>query len=181
MEFWFVRHGESAHNAAGLYAGREDSPLTARGLDQARAAADLLALLDVSWVVSSPLGRARATADFVAAGLGLPVFLDDRLVEHGKGSLEGKLYQPLSALQWASVPGAEPMGELYDRVRSCLVDLSRRDGVGVVVAHAGVARAVDAVRFGLDQATFYDQPRCANADPYLVRLPSSTFTSLQRV
>ena len=60
---YFVRHGESEANAAHRFSGRSDSPLTERGRAQARAAARRLSAYDVTAVVSSPLLRARQTAE----------------------------------------------------------------------------------------------------------------------
>src|SRR6185437_12853306 len=80
---YLVRHGETAFYRERRIQGHVDSPLTELGLRQARAVGRLLRDLirdPAGWrVISSPLGRAKATADIVAAKLGgLPVELDDR-------------------------------------------------------------------------------------------------------
>ena len=72
-----VRHGESTGNASGLLLGRIDSPLTERGVGQARSLA--VAVAGATRLVSSPLARARDTAE--ALGTGLPVEIDDRWIE----------------------------------------------------------------------------------------------------
>ena len=81
-----VRHGESTANAAGLLVGRQDAPLTERGLDQAHTLGPVLA--NITRVISSPLARARATAD--ALGTGLPVEIDERWVEIDYGEFDGE-------------------------------------------------------------------------------------------
>ena len=63
-----VRHGESTGNAEGRLLGRIDSPLTERGSAQARSLADAVA--GATRLISSPLARARDTAE--ALGTGLP-------------------------------------------------------------------------------------------------------------
>ena len=62
---WFLRHGESVANAAGRFAGQgDDSPLTEKGRTQARQAAHRLPD-GLTWIVSSPLRRARESATIV--------------------------------------------------------------------------------------------------------------------
>src|SRR5689334_18039235 len=76
MLIWFVRHGESASNAApggmALPLERGDR-LTERGLEQARAVAGRLTETKATRILSSPLRRARETADVIAERLDLPV------------------------------------------------------------------------------------------------------------
>lgn len=74
VTFWLVRHGLKAITCG-------DVPLTSAGKAQARAAAGVLKDRPVSAIVSSPLRRARETASFIAAGLGLKAFEDVRLRE----------------------------------------------------------------------------------------------------
>jgi probable phosphoglycerate mutase len=64
-----VRHGESTGNADGLLLGRMDAPLTERGLAQANTLGPSVA--GATRLISSPLSRARDTAE--ALGTGLPV------------------------------------------------------------------------------------------------------------
>lgn len=88
-----LRHGESTYNAAQVFTGLLDVDLSPRGERQARAAGQLLAergaIPDV--VLSSPLRRARRTADAVVAELGLavPLVEDWRLEERDYGVLTG--------------------------------------------------------------------------------------------
>src|ERR1700730_18803016 len=95
-----VRHGESTGNADGLLLGRMDVPLTERGLAQARTLGPSVA--GATRVISSPLVRARATAE--ALGTGLPVEVDDRWVEGDYGEFEG-------------LPLGVGAGQVWSRVR----------------------------------------------------------------
>ena len=98
VPFWFLRHGETDWNAQGLSQGRTDIPLNSVGLAQAERAARTLEGLGIATIVSSPLSRARATAEIAAEALGLPIaaFADD-LMEVNFGVQEG-----------------QPMGDWYD-------------------------------------------------------------------
>src|SRR5207247_4078114 len=64
--FYFVRHGESEGNAARVFTGQTDSPLTARGRKQAAAVAEELAQVKFDRIVSSDLSRTRDTAEGIA-------------------------------------------------------------------------------------------------------------------
>ncbi len=70
-----VRHGETEANRLGLYLGHADLELTSRGRAQAEALAGMLPRPDV--VVSSPLRRARQTAEHLAAA----IEIDERWIE----------------------------------------------------------------------------------------------------
>jgi broad specificity phosphatase PhoE len=99
---YLVRHGETEFNRERRIQGHVDSPLTALGVRQAKAVGRLLRDLirePEGWrIVSSPLGRARTTAEIVAYMLGgLPVELDDRLKEMSWGPHDGRLRAELEA------------------------------------------------------------------------------------
>jgi probable phosphoglycerate mutase len=116
-----LRHGETAHSVERRFSGREDLPLTARGLEQAEAAARRLSTWDgIVAVVSSPLQRARATADVVAAVVGAPVEVEQRLVETDFGAWEGLTFAevqrrwPGELAAWLADPTvAPPDGESF--------------------------------------------------------------------
>ena len=67
VAFWFLRHGETDWNAQNLSQGNVDIPLNETGLAQARSASLLLRGKGIRSVISSPLSRARVTADIAAA------------------------------------------------------------------------------------------------------------------
>jgi ribonuclease H / adenosylcobalamin/alpha-ribazole phosphatase len=119
-----LRHGQTALSAEKRYAGTTDVPLTDLGMRQAAAAAKRLAAgarLDV--IVASPLQRARATADEVAARCGVPVVLDEGLRETDFGAWEGLKFGevrerwPAEMAAWLADPAvAPPDGESFAAV-----------------------------------------------------------------
>ncbi|MHB8243928.1 MAG: histidine phosphatase family protein [Acidimicrobiales bacterium] len=130
-----LRHGQSLSNAAGILVGRSDPPLTALGLRQAEAAAGLLAAelqeraTDRPVVVlSSPLARARLTAEVVASKICSDVDfrIDERLIELDYGELDGLGIAEVDPSDWAAwrmdpgwrPPGGETLEELCERVWS---------------------------------------------------------------
>jgi probable phosphoglycerate mutase len=129
---YLVRHGQTVWNLERRIQGRGDSPLTELGVRQAHAVGRLLRDLirePAGWrVISSPLGRAAATAAIVAGELGgLPVELDERLQEMSWGPYDGRLRAELEAERpdtfghtgWAFDAST---GETYDAVASRVGD-----------------------------------------------------------
>jgi broad specificity phosphatase PhoE len=154
-----IRHGEAAANAAGLFLGRTDSPLTDRGRSQATALSSRVAA--ASRVVSSPLARARETA--TALGLGVPVEEDERWLELDYGELEGAAFgdvPPEIWVRWRSDPefrpaGGESLGDVGRRVRDACEELfgrpgegARADGDVIVVSHVSPIKAAVAWALG---------------------------------
>lgn len=158
MRLLVVRHGESEWNAAGRWAGQRDPGLTPIGVEQARAAArDALRGLDLRAVVSSPLRRARHTAEIIADELSLP--LRDPvadLCERGAGEWSGltaaeiersypRLLEAHRTGESVEIPGGEPWPAFQDRVVRAIRELLRASRERLlVVSHGGVLRAVEA-------------------------------------
>ncbi len=146
-----IRHGATAWTLEGRYQGRADLPLCDEGLAEAGALAETLKSCQVSRIVTSPLRRARQTADHLAALTGLPApRIDENLVEIDYGNWEG-LTQPEVKSKWPDLlrqwkrapetvrfPGGETLGEVKPRVRAALAAWrgAGQDEVIVLVTHA---------------------------------------------
>lgn len=90
MKLLLVRHGESEADILGVHEGRADFPLTERGQEQAQLlSAWLKANEDFDEIIASPLVRARQTAERIAQATGVPLTLDDQLMEWDNGLLAG--------------------------------------------------------------------------------------------
>jgi broad specificity phosphatase PhoE len=88
-----LRHGE-VHNPEKILYGRLPGyRLSELGAQMAKAAAQSLADRDIAYVVASPLERAQETANPIAAQFGLPVAVDERLIESANW-FEGKRFSP---------------------------------------------------------------------------------------
>ena len=154
----FVRHGQSAANLEGLFAGQIDPALTELGYRQAECTADFIAkTYQVDAVYSSDLQRAYHTGLAVGKKLGLPVITDKGLREIFAGEWEGRTFVELAAelspayVQWfedignAKCPGGEAVAELADRVFQTVRRIAEEnEGKTLVLAsHATPIRTVE--------------------------------------
>lgn len=149
-----LRHGRSEWNAVHRWQGNFDSPLDAVGRAQAAAVGDELARLGARWArpVASTLVRAAATAEIIAARLGLePPLLDDRLVEAHAGEWEGLTPDEIEVAYpgWLAAhrrpSGFEPLESVVARATAALVETGARlaaGSSGLVVSHSGLIRSV---------------------------------------
>lgn len=92
---YYCRHGLSLMNQQGLLAGSTDTPLVDEGRAQAHAAGKSAQKLGIDLIVTSPLSRAKETADIIADELGLPgenIVSNELLRERDFGELEGSAW-----------------------------------------------------------------------------------------
>jgi probable phosphoglycerate mutase len=176
---YIVRHGQTERSARLVYSGQTDVPLTALGRDQAQRAGALLASAGVDAIFSSPLSRARDTAEAIAAATGVPAQVDPRLIEVDYGPFEGLDRQAArdrfgdAFAAWrddpfgSPVPGMEPLGDALARARLATADALAAAACPVIVGHQGILRLV-LVALGRIAPADYFQTRIEEADPMLI-------------
>jgi broad specificity phosphatase PhoE len=153
----FARHGQTAPNRDGLVLGRADPELTDEGRRQAQRLAEALASEPVTAILTSPLLRAGQTAEAIAAACGLPVTVDQRLVEIDWGTWEGRPAGSLAVAdvdRWRADDGTAPEGEsltsLMARVGSFCLDTLDDEGHVVAVSHVSPIKAAAAWALDVD-------------------------------
>lgn len=161
-----LRHGQTDHNAAGLWQGQLDSQLSELGHQQAKAAAAAIAELRPTRVVASDLSRAAQTGQEVADTCGLPIELDERWREIHVGEWAGlsgaQVREQYPEEQDLLLKGedfrrggtGESVADVADRVRSALDDLLADMGPGdctVIATHGVTGRTLVAELIGMDQ------------------------------
>ncbi|MFD0483926.1 histidine phosphatase family protein [Kineococcus sp. GCM10028916] len=161
-----VRHGETDWNRDGRLQGRTDIPLNDTGRAQARALAGTLAGQGWSAITSSPLSRARETAQIIADHLGLELLpAHDDLVERNFGEAEGGNREELTArFPNGERPGGESWPEIVDRGAGAVrrIRAEHGDAALLVVAHGTFIRAT------VDGLTGVELTRLANASAVLL-------------
>jgi broad specificity phosphatase PhoE len=147
-QWWFARHGESIANAEGWLAGHVDSPLTARGRDQARALSQMLGPVPIARAWCSDLSRAHETARIGLAGRPVPLHVSPRLRERHLGGWEritrtDRSKWTTTLLSWTQrPPGGESQRDVALRVVGLLAEVAPCEDTTLVVVHGGVMRAV---------------------------------------
>ncbi len=92
----FLRHGQAKNNTERVLAGRTPGiPLTEKGIDQAEKAAEFLEEMNISAIYSSPIERAKNTAEIVGKHNSIDVRIDDRLIELDMGKFTGVPYDEI--------------------------------------------------------------------------------------
>jgi broad specificity phosphatase PhoE len=158
---FLARHGESDWNVEERFQGHSDRPLTERGRKQARALADLVGAEKIDAVYTSPLSRARETAEIVAARAGLEAVALPDLGEVDTGSWSGLSRADVEArfpegfARWRSGGSGWENGESYDEMAERVIGALRKiaedhpDGRVLVISHGGPIRAIHAAAEGL--------------------------------
>lgn len=160
MRLYVIRHGETDWNACYRLQGRTDIELNERGRQAARATAAGMRDIPIDLVITSPLRRARETAELVLEGRLVPVREDRRIQEIGFGVYEGikarnekreiiepLIYQFFREPQSYEPPrGGERIQELLARTGEFLEELkgeeSLRDRAILVSTHGAASRAL---------------------------------------
>lgn len=181
MKFVLIRHGEINSNLAKVYSGRSDEPLNETGRDQALSAAMQLQAFSFGGLFTSPLRRARETAQIIGARLSLQPFVIEEFNELRMGPWEGlseaevEDRYPEAFRLWnrmpadLSLPGRETLTELQKRAVMGVMQAAElcNDGCFAIVSHVAVIRAL--VLFTeMRPLNDYKRVAVANASPVVL-------------
>ncbi len=163
-KYFVMRHGEAKGNAANRINGRPDPEniLTERGREQSETTAAALVGTGIQYIYTSPLPRAKETAEIVAKKIGLSldrIIEDTRLIEGQFGAMEGmpiedyeKRYPHLADKFETSPEGAEKWRSIKHRATDLLYEAERtHTNVGVlIVTHEAVVQMIETGARGYD-------------------------------
>ena len=156
-----VRHGQTDENVNGRISGQGPVPLNIRGQEQARLAAEVLAPLGITHIFSSPLVRARQTAEFLATRLQKSIEEIPDLREVGYGDWEGKTFNEMRTHPVAHQVFNDPINAIFPNGESLLAVQQRGirviewmrsahpQGIVAVVSHGDVIRTALAHYLGM--------------------------------
>jgi broad specificity phosphatase PhoE len=156
-----VRHAITSWHGQSRVLGQNDIPLDEEGISQALGLSEALKSVNVGRIVTSPLQRARRTAELVAQPHGAGVQADDRLTDFRVGEWEGLTYAELAQRAdykrfladplGTAIPGGEALGQARERAVAAATD-TMRDAAGkciVFVTHSDIVRLLLCHYFGL--------------------------------
>jgi broad specificity phosphatase PhoE len=191
-EMYLIRHGDALPDTADLVDGSsyDEQGLSNLGRQQAQALADRLRSLGLGAVYSSPILRARQTADAIATASGLETVIDSELREVALGPIGKRPDAETTSADiarlirerlleiarvailsgtWASIPGSEPSAAIRRRLTAAIRRIAgHHPGQRVaVVSHGGAINAYIAAILEIDRDYFFP---AANTSVSLVRV-----------
>ncbi len=152
-----VRHGQTLYNLNDCLLGHLDPPLIETGIAHARGLAEWFGGKEVGKIYSSPLLRARQTAEAISKKTGVPVVVDPLLIEVNYGDIDG---MPIREAKSSGIyaerdrdrmnfrpPNGETYVELTDRLRTFFARerLMEATSPAVLISHQGTARMIAAI------------------------------------
>lgn len=183
MRLYIVRHGETDWNRERRVQGHTDIPLNDFGRHLAKERAEGMKGLCIDMGYTSPLARARETAQIILGDRGAPLYDDERLRELCFGSYEGLCCsggnrEPGSdefnrfftdTKNYIPPEGAETIRQLYDRTGDFLQEMCEREELqdkNILVSTHGVSMAalLNRIKGNLSVADFWRDevpPNCA--------------------
>ena len=156
MLIYIVRHGETDANKNGFLQGQIDNPLNENGIKLAEITGDGMKGIKFDVAYSSPLVRAKKTAEIILERIGdpdTPIIFDDRLKEVNVGEYEGVDIKPESSelppevifsiyndfMRYQGYPGGESASDVIERTQDFLKELATKDYECVLVSMHGCA------------------------------------------
>lgn len=140
-----IRHGETDWNAFGKLQGKTDIPLNRKGIKQAEECRQNFADTDWDVMITSPLKRAKQTAEIINSDLDLPLIEMEEFVERGYGEAEGmNLEERLSTYPDRNYPNQEEAESVRIRVKEGIskINLMYPEKRVMLVAHGGAINSI---------------------------------------
>lgn len=168
-KIFLLRHGETAWNIEKVFRGRAEVPLTENGKRQAKFAGEYLKDKGVQAIYTSPLSRAKETAETVGRIINLNPKVDDRLTGLNFGEWQGKPYSEIekqypeefknyiTAPQKFQSPSGETLDEAMKRSLDMLKEIEKKypKGKVLVVTHRVICKLMLLGILGLGSEKFW--------------------------
>ena len=153
MKIKFVRHGETDLNyPVRRMQGISDYDLNINGIKQAEDIKNKLAEEDFDIIISSPLKRAKRTAEIINELKKIDIIFDDRIIERNYGQLEGQLFKKEYCnldYDFESI-GGESINIYKARLKDFIFEIKKKyyNKKVLVVAHNGVISVISCILEG---------------------------------
>ncbi len=173
MVIYMVRHGQTDYNKQRIMQGLTDVPLNETGISQALDAKEKLKNVNFDTCFSSPLKRAKKTAEIIVDGK-CKVMEDNLLLECSMGELEKKPYDLYKSLGYwnyelnCNEHGVESIKDLFKRAKKFLdkIKNNHSNETILIVSHGALIRALHYVIIGYDSNTDFLKFNVKNAEVY---------------
>jgi 2,3-bisphosphoglycerate-dependent phosphoglycerate mutase len=178
-----LRHGESVGNASGVIQGQQDYPLSQVGVQQAKALAAYWLARGVTMerIISSPLLRARQTAEIISAAFEIEVVLDPAWTERDYGAISGLTQEEYTKRYPGPPPLLHPYApfgltgeskwDLFLRAGKAIQNLlTKEPGRILVVSHGGILNIAMYAILGIPPQTGSSGPRFPHSNTGFTRL-----------
>lgn len=187
MDIYLIRHGETDWNTVKRLQGSTDIPLNPYGIELAEKTAEGMKDLKIDKIYSSPLIRARKTAEIIKGDRSIDVVLEDALQEIDFGVYEGYIYHEKNY----NVPDPEfmnffddtdhyktpPKGESFQTligrtssfVRSVINDPANEGKTILIASHGAAIRAILCGLFDIPLSDFWGGPVHKNCGVTMIR------------
>ena len=123
MKICLIRHGETDWNSLGKFQGREDIPLNRAGIEQIQKAANYLRKSEWNEIISSPLLRAKMSAEIICKEIGLRNIHEEiDFIERDLGKVSGMTKEEAEInFPNGNYEGMEPLEKLQERTTNALL------------------------------------------------------------
>ncbi|WP_462410295.1 histidine phosphatase family protein [Neobacillus sp. Marseille-QA0830] len=174
LTIYITRHGETQWNKEGRLQGWGDSELTEKGLENAIRLGERLSATPIDVIYTSPSGRAVQTSKLVRGDRDIPIAYEHDFKEINLGDWEGKQQDEIvqdheqEYTHFWNAPhlydhrphNGEGLADFKQRVELALKKLTvdHEDGSILIVAHAGVIKALFSTIMGIPTERFWDDP-----------------------
>ena len=159
MKLLLTRHGQTDWNVAGKIQGVTDTELNETGMKQAEETREKLLNQKIDVIISSPLKRAKKTAEIIGRDRNIPILIDERIKERCFGKFEGMTAKQFNFEEiWnyklnKQYEDAESVGELFERIQRFLQKIQEeyKDKTVLLVTHGGVTVPIRATLEGIQE------------------------------
>lgn len=165
MKIYVVRHGQTDYNIKKVFQGHIDIPLNETGEKQAQETASKFRNIEVDMILVSPLQRTLQTAKPISQITGVPITIEERLIERSFGDMEGhqnredwNIKMMLDYEKNYDIENIEPIQSLFKRVYDFLDEITEKykDKNLVLVTHGAVSQPIECYFNGMPEVVDFE-------------------------
>lgn len=165
MKIYVVRHGQTDYNIKKVFQGHIDIPLNETGEKQAQETASKFRNIEVDMILVSPLKRTLQTAQYISQITGVPITIEERLIERSFGDMEGhqsredwNIKMMLDYEKNYDIENIEPIQSLFKRVYDFLDEIIEKykDKNLVLVTHGAVSQPIECYFNGMPEVVDFE-------------------------